>query len=85
MSYFIIKLQYKHTKKIHLKNNDYKAANQSLEYGLSYNFQIKNHPTYHLIKSRIYKQQGNNQESLKTLQIAMQLPGVKKPCWHKLF
>ncbi len=67
-------------KQIHLKNNDFKAANQSLEYGLSYNFQIKNHPTYHLIKSRIYKQQGNIQESLRTLQIAMQLPGVKKSC-----
>jgi tetratricopeptide repeat protein 21B len=65
-------------KKINLKNNDFKAANQSLEYGLSYNFQIKNHPTFHLIKSRIYKKQGNNQEALKTLQLAMQLPGVKK-------
>ena len=64
--------------KIYLKTNDFKAANQSLEYGLSYNFQIKNHPTYHLIKSRIYKQQGNIQEALKTLQVAMQLPGVKK-------
>ena len=62
---------------INLKNNDFKAANQSLEYGLSYNFQIKNHPTYHLIKARIFKQQGNYQEALKTLQLAMQLPGVK--------
>lgn len=63
---------------INLKSNDFKAASQSLEYGLSYNFQIKNHPTYHLIKARIYKQQGNIQEALKTLQLAMQLPGVKK-------
>jgi ribosome maturation factor RimP len=43
-------------------------------------FQIKNHPTYHLIKARISKQQGNIQEALKTLQLAMQLPGVKKAC-----
>jgi tetratricopeptide repeat protein 21B len=68
-----------------LKSNDFKAASQSLEYGLSYNFQIKNHPTYHLIKARIYKQQGNNQEALKTLQLAMQLPGVKKQCIQYLF
>ncbi len=67
-------------KKINLANNDYKAASQSLEYGLSYNFQIKNHPIYHLIKARIFKQQGNNQEALKTLQLAMNLPGVKKSC-----
>ena len=65
---------------INLKNNDFKAANQSLEYGLSYNFHIKNHPTFHLIKSRIYKQQANLQDALKTLQLAMQLPGVKKKC-----
>ena len=67
-------------KKINLRNNDFKAAHQSLEYGLSYNFQIKNHPIYHLIRARIFKQQGNIQEALKTLQLAMQLPGVKKPC-----
>ncbi len=65
---------------INLKNNDFKSASQSLEYGLSYNFQIKSHPTYHLIKARISKQQGNNQDALKTLQLAMQLPGVKKTC-----
>ncbi|CAF0765805.1 unnamed protein product [Brachionus calyciflorus] len=63
---------------IHLRNNDFKSANQSLEYGLSYNFTIKNQPTYHLIKARIYKQQGNYQEALKTLSLAMQLPGVKQ-------
>lgn len=65
---------------INLRNNDFKGANQSLEYGLSYNFQIKNHPTYHLIRARIYKQQDNLEQALKTLQQAMQLPGVKKAC-----
>jgi tetratricopeptide repeat protein 21B len=65
---------------INLRNNDFKGANQSLEYGLSYNFQIKNHPTYHLIRARIYKQQDNLEQALKTLQQAMQLPGVKKEC-----
>lgn len=65
---------------IHLRSNDFRAANQSLEYGLSYNFQIKNHPTFHLIKARIFKQQGNLQEALKTLKLAMQLPGVKTNC-----
>jgi tetratricopeptide repeat protein 21B len=59
---------------------DYKNSNQSLELGLSYNFQIKNHPTYHLIKARILKQQNQIEEALRTLQLAMQLPGVKKQC-----
>ena len=68
---------------IHLRNNDFKAANQSLEYGLSYNFQIKNHPTFHLIKSRIAKQQGHLQEALKLLSSAMLLPGVRKPSMKK--
>ncbi len=63
---------------IYLKQNDFKNASQSLEYGLSYNFQIKNHPSYHIIKAKIQKQQGQIQEALKTLQLAMQLPGVKK-------
>ena len=39
--------------------------------------QIKEHPLYHLIKARILKKQGNNQDALDTLKVAMQLPGVK--------
>ncbi len=64
--------------KIYIMLKDYKSSNQSLELGLSYNFQIKNHPTYHLIKARILKQQNQIEEALRTLQLAMQLPGVKK-------
>ncbi|XP_063424970.1 tetratricopeptide repeat protein 21B-like [Mytilus trossulus] len=62
---------------IHLNQNNFKLANQSLEVGLSYNFQIKDHPLYHLIKARILKKQGDLAEAVKTLQLAMVLPGVK--------
>ena len=39
--------------------------------------QVREHPLYHLIKARILKKQGEHDEVAKTLQIAMQLPGVK--------
>ena len=38
---------------------------------------MREHPLYHLIKARILKKQGDVAEAAKTLQIAMQLPGVK--------
>ncbi|ELU05036.1 hypothetical protein CAPTEDRAFT_159405 [Capitella teleta] len=62
---------------IHLHQNNFKAANQSLEVGLSYDFEIKEHPLYHLIKARILKKQGDTADAVKTLQIAMALPGVR--------
>ncbi|KAK3106370.1 hypothetical protein FSP39_018677 [Pinctada imbricata] len=63
---------------IHLFQNNFKLANQSLEVGLSYNFEVRDHPLYHLIKARILKKSGEMADAVKTLQIAMALPGVKK-------
>lgn len=65
---------------INIKQKDFKSANQMLEFGLSYNFKIKNHPTYHLIKARIYKYQNQLEEAIKTLLLTMQLPGLRKAC-----
>ncbi|XP_061174848.1 tetratricopeptide repeat protein 21B-like isoform X2 [Saccostrea echinata] len=62
---------------IHLYQNNFKLANQSLEVGLSYNFEVRDHPLYHLIKARILKKSGDSAEAVKTLQMAMALPGVK--------
>ncbi|XP_022305940.1 tetratricopeptide repeat protein 21B-like isoform X6 [Crassostrea virginica] len=62
---------------IHLYQNNFKLANQSLEVGLSYNFEVRDHPLYHLIKARILKKSGDSAEAVKTLQMAMVLPGVK--------
>jgi len=33
---------------------------------------------YHLIKARIQKKQGDNEEAVRTLQMAMALPGIKR-------
>ncbi|XP_060575597.1 tetratricopeptide repeat protein 21B-like isoform X3 [Ruditapes philippinarum] len=62
---------------IHLQQNNFKLANQSLEVGLSHNFEVRDHPLYHLIKARIQKKQGDNEEAVRTLQMAMSLPGIK--------
>ena len=35
-------------------------------------------PLYHLIKARAQKKMGEMEECCKTLQAAMQLPGIKK-------
>ncbi|KAL3836422.1 hypothetical protein ACJMK2_021855 [Sinanodonta woodiana] len=62
---------------IYLHQNNFKLANQSLEVGLSHNFEVREHPIYNLIRARIQKKQGEIAEAIKTLQIAMGLPGVK--------
>ncbi|CAB4022833.1 tetratricopeptide repeat 21B-like, partial [Paramuricea clavata] len=63
---------------IHLKDGNYRMADQSLEVGLSYNFQVRDSPQYHLIKACVHKNLGNHEECIKTLNTAMALPGVKK-------
>lgn len=40
-------------------------------------WQVRDHPLYHLIKARILKKSGDSAEAVKTLQMAMTLPGVK--------
>lgn len=62
---------------IHLGQGNFTSAAQSLEVGLSYNFEVREHPQYHLIKARIQRKQGDLQDARKTLQTTMQLPGVK--------
>ncbi|XP_065054055.1 tetratricopeptide repeat protein 21B-like isoform X1 [Rhopilema esculentum] len=63
---------------IHLYNGNYVACDQSLENGLSYNFEVRNSPLYHIIKARAAKKMGKTEECLKTLKEAMSLPGLKK-------
>ena len=53
-------------------------AYEALEHGLSYNFELKIHPIYHLIRARIFKKERKYEEACKLLQSALSLPGVKK-------
>lgn len=63
---------------IHLLQGNFKLCSQSLELCLSYNFEVREHPLYHLIKAQTQKKTGELQEAIQTLQMAMILPGVRR-------
>ena len=63
---------------IQLHQGNFLNAQQSLEVGLSYNFEVRDHPIYHLINAKVMKTNGNIQESIKTLQTALNLVNRKK-------
>ncbi|KAM7154071.1 tetratricopeptide repeat protein 21B isoform 6-T6 [Macrochelys suwanniensis] len=62
---------------VHLSQNSFKLCSQSLELCLSYNFEVREHPLYHLIKAQTQKKMGEISEAIKTLQMAMSLPGMR--------
>uniref|UniRef100_A0A8B9LC89 Tetratricopeptide repeat domain 21B n=1 Tax=Astyanax mexicanus TaxID=7994 RepID=A0A8B9LC89_ASTMX len=63
---------------IHLLQGHFKLSSQSLELCLSHNFEVREHPLYHLIKAQAQRKMGELQEAIQTLQLAMSLPGVKR-------
>jgi tetratricopeptide repeat protein 21B len=69
---------------VQLQMGNFLNAQQSLEVGLSYNFEVREHPIYHLINAKVQKEQGEIKEAIGTLQTAMNLVnkeknGAKKP------
>uniref|UniRef100_A0AAY4BBA0 Tetratricopeptide repeat domain 21B n=1 Tax=Denticeps clupeoides TaxID=299321 RepID=A0AAY4BBA0_9TELE len=63
---------------IHLLQGNFKLSSQSLELCLSHNFEVREHPLYHLIKAQAQRKMGELQEAVRTLQLAMNLPGVRR-------
>ena len=63
---------------IHLHNSNYSACEASLENGLSYNFEVKDSPIYHIIKAKTQKKQKLYEDALNTLTVAMNLRGMKR-------
>uniref|UniRef100_A0A9R1SDY0 Tetratricopeptide repeat domain 21B n=2 Tax=Cyprinus carpio TaxID=7962 RepID=A0A9R1SDY0_CYPCA len=63
---------------IHLIQGNFKLSSQSLELCLSHNFEIREHPLYHLIKAQAQRKMGQLQEAIQTLQMAMSLCAVKR-------
>ncbi|XP_040560144.1 tetratricopeptide repeat protein 21B isoform X2 [Gallus gallus] len=63
---------------VYLAQNNPKLCSQSLELCLSYNFEVREHPVYHLIKAQTQKKMGELSEAIKTLQMARNLPGMRK-------
>ncbi|XP_078279665.1 tetratricopeptide repeat protein 21B-like [Rhinoraja longicauda] len=62
---------------IYMSQGNYKECSHSLELGLSYNFQVRDHPTYHLIKARALKKMGNIGEAVTILKTAIGLLGAR--------
>ncbi|XP_053733860.1 tetratricopeptide repeat protein 21B isoform X1 [Synchiropus splendidus] len=63
---------------IHLQQGNFTLSSQSLEFCLSHNFEIREHPLYHLIKAQAKKKMGELSEAIQTLQMALSLPGVRR-------
>ena len=63
---------------VYTREGNTHAAYDALEQGLSYNFELKTHPIYHLIRARILKKERKYDEACKLLQSALNLPGVKR-------
>jgi tetratricopeptide repeat protein 21B len=52
---------------VQLQQGNYLNAQQSLEVGLSYNFEVREHPIYHLINAKVQKEQGDVKTAIKNL------------------
>ncbi|XP_066468231.1 tetratricopeptide repeat protein 21B isoform X2 [Tiliqua scincoides] len=68
---------------VYLLQNNFKLCSQSLELCLSYNFEIREHPLYHLIKAQAQIKMGEVAEAIKTLQMAMNLPRMSRAASSK--
>ena len=58
---------------IQVHEGNYLSAQQNLEVGLSYNFEVRDHPIFHLINAKVQKDQGNITDAEKTLKKALEL------------
>ncbi|XP_012616626.2 tetratricopeptide repeat protein 21B isoform X1 [Microcebus murinus] len=63
---------------VYLSQEKFKLCSQSLELSLSYNFKVREYPLYHLIKAQSQKKMGEITEAIKTLHMAMNLPGMRR-------
>ncbi|XP_065838597.1 tetratricopeptide repeat protein 21B-like [Oscarella lobularis] len=64
---------------IYLHEHNFSQASQSLEFGLSHNFDMKENPVYHLLKAKILHASGKFDEAVRVLNTALNIPGVRKP------
>lgn len=62
---------------VYLSQEKFKLCSQALELCLSYDFKVREYPLYHLIKAQSQKKMGEITEAIKTLRMAMNLPGMR--------
>ncbi|KAL3234174.1 hypothetical protein MRX96_022693 [Rhipicephalus microplus] len=58
---------------MHIHQGNTKIASQLLETALSYDFEVREKPIFHIIKAKILKEQGDYQEAVQLLNAAMAL------------
>uniref|UniRef100_A0A8C4RW38 Tetratricopeptide repeat domain 21A n=1 Tax=Erpetoichthys calabaricus TaxID=27687 RepID=A0A8C4RW38_ERPCA len=63
---------------VYLIMGNFRKCSQSLETGVSHNFEVRELPLYHLIKARTLKMMGDLPEAIKTLKMVMSLPSMRK-------
>jgi tetratricopeptide repeat protein 21B len=61
---------------IHIQQQSYQRASQSLEICLSHNFKVREYPIYHLLQGIVLKSQQHYDDALKSFSSAMGLIGV---------
>ncbi|KAJ3382196.1 Tetratricopeptide repeat protein 21B [Entophlyctis sp. JEL0112] len=59
------------TAQVHLANKNAKGCLSALDIGLSMNFEVRHILTYHVLKAKALKMQGNNEEAIKILSGAL--------------
>nr|XP_012311059.1 tetratricopeptide repeat protein 21A isoform X4 [Aotus nancymaae] len=69
---------------IYLTQDNFGMCFHCLELGVSHNFQVRDHPLYHLMKARALSKAGDYPEAIKTLKMVIKLPALKKEEGRKL-
>ncbi|XP_065740814.1 tetratricopeptide repeat protein 21A isoform X2 [Phocoena phocoena] len=62
---------------IYLAQGNFAMCFHCLELGVSYNFQVRDHPLYHFIKARALNKSGDYPEAIKALKMIIKLPILK--------
>lgn len=58
-------------RQVHLAQGRFRAASNSLEQALSFNFQVGKSPVYLLVKASVEKEEGKLEEALETFEEAL--------------
>ncbi|XP_049484935.1 tetratricopeptide repeat protein 21A isoform X1 [Panthera uncia] len=69
---------------IYLAQGNFAMCSHCLELGVSHNFQVRDHPLYHLVKARALNKCGDYPEAIRTLKMIIKLPTRKMEEGKKL-
>lgn len=57
-----------------MHKQDLEEASRCLDVGLAFNFKVRDHPIYYLIKARLLKRSKKSDEAVMMLKSALDLP-----------